>query len=79
MRVGSDRLVAENTTTHGSTEDNDRFKPWSFLMWSAWRDSNSRPSDPETDALPDCATRRNKTGDDYTSKRSDWYNRTASR
>ena len=24
--------------------------------WSIWRDSNSRPSGPKPDALPDCAT-----------------------
>ena len=24
--------------------------------WSRWRDSNSRPSGPKPDALPDCAT-----------------------
>jgi hypothetical protein len=27
--------------------------------WSEWRDSNSRPSGPKPDALPDCATLRN--------------------
>src|SRR5690606_19687037 len=26
--------------------------------WSEWRDSNSRPSGPKPDALPDCATLR---------------------
>ena len=27
-----------------------------LLKWSEWRDSNSRPSGPKPDALPDCAT-----------------------
>ena len=27
-------------------------------QWSGWRDSNSRPSGPKPDALPDCATPR---------------------
>ena len=30
------------------------------LKWSPWRGSNSRPSGPKPDALPDCATRRIK-------------------
>ena len=28
------------------------------LIWSEWRDSNSRPSGPKPDALPGCATLR---------------------
>ena len=27
-----------------------------LIYWSEWRDSNSRPSGPKPDALPDCAT-----------------------
>ena len=29
-----------------------------YINWSEWRDSNSRPSGPKPDALPDCATPR---------------------
>src|SRR3569832_2018877 len=29
-----------------------------FRLWSAWRDSNSRPLAPHASALPGCATRR---------------------
>ena len=29
-----------------------------YLCWSGRRDSNSRPSGPKPDALPDCATPR---------------------
>ena len=28
------------------------------LIWSGWRDSNSRHPAPKADALPDCATPR---------------------
>ena len=31
---------------------------YGLLKWSEWRDSNSRPSGPKPDALPDCATLR---------------------
>jgi hypothetical protein len=31
---------------------------WLFDVWSAWRDSNSRPLAPHASALPGCATRR---------------------
>ncbi|CCM77174.1 hypothetical protein BN77_4229 [Rhizobium mesoamericanum STM3625] len=34
--------------------------------WSEWRDSNSRPSGPKPDALPDCATLRADEGGQYT-------------
>jgi hypothetical protein len=33
--------------------------PRRAFEWSEWRDSNSRPSGPKPDALPDCATLRN--------------------
>lgn len=47
-------------------------KPQSLVMpltkgkWSEWRDSNSRPSGPKPDALPDCATLRADEGGQYT-------------
>ena len=30
--------------------------------WSGWRDSNPRPLDPQSSALPDCATARSANG-----------------
>ncbi|CDX22164.1 hypothetical protein MPL3356_390179 [Mesorhizobium plurifarium] len=55
------RLVTQVVTQPASWRGIDRtdftLKPL-FLKWSEWRDSNTRPPDPKSGALPGCATLR---------------------